>query len=226
MRIALHHTHATQAERLAEMLRFDGHAVSVFESLHGLVAAPDARHFELIASSAGALARHEPRREIASLRSSGASLLAIAGLEDAQALAALQADDFVLEPCCPEELALRLQILAHRARLDAPSLKLAAPPYEFRADTREALLHGRPVMLTSREFELALFLFRRLGHSVGRSEIAEQVWGQVPHAASRTLDAHVSSLRRKLVLEPANGYRLRAHYGRGYCLTSVSSGSV
>lgn len=222
MRIAFHHTDPLQGGRLAETLRFSGHDVTAFEGLHPFLAAPDARAYEMLVAPAGAIARHVPGTAIPAIRAQGLQVLALAGIEDGDALATLPCDDFVLAPCSTEELALRIDVLGRRSRGASTELQVAAPPYEFRADTREALLHGRPVHLTAREFELALYLFRRLGRRLTRNEIAEEVWGRLPHAESRTLDAHVSSLRRKLALEPVNGYRLSAHYGHGYCLTPVS----
>jgi len=222
MRIAFLHADPLQAGRLAETLRFAGHEVVVFEGLHAFAASLLREPFDLLAAPAGALARHQPAVALAAMRAKGVQLLAIADLDDADALGALPIDDFVMASCSSEELALRVAVLERRTR-GSSDLEVAAPPYEFRAGTREALLHGRPVQLTAREFELAIFLFRRLGRRVPRNEIAREVWGHIPHAASRTLDAHVSSLRRKLVLEPANGYRLSAHYGHGYCLTPVTA---
>jgi len=223
MRIAFHHTDPLQGGRLAETLRFSGHEVTAFEGLHPFLDAPGARGFEMLVAPAGVIARHSPATQIAALRTHGVQVLALAALEDGDALAALPCDDFVLAPCSTEELALRIDVLGKRARTAPADAQLAAPPYEFRADTREVLLHGHPVHLTAREFELALYLFRRLGRRLTRNEISEEVWGRLPHAASRTLDAHVSSIRRKLSLEPGNGYRLSAHYGHGYCLTPVSA---
>jgi two-component system response regulator RegX3 len=223
MRIAFHHTDPLQGGRMAEILRFSGHEVTVFEGLHPFLDTPGARGFEVLVAPAGAIARHAPPTEIAAIRAQGVQVLALAALEDGDALAALPCDDFVLAPCSSEELSLRIDVLGQRARIAPAELPIDAPPYEFRADTREVLLHGRPVHLTAREFELALYLFRRMGRRLTRNEIAEEVWGRLPHAESRTLDAHVSSIRRKLSLEPVNGYRLCAHYGHGYCLTPVSA---
>ena len=223
MRIAFHCTDPLQGGRLAETLRFSGHEVTAFEGLHPFLAAPAARDFEVLVAPAGAIARHVPATAIATIRAQGVQVLALAALEDGDSLAALACDDFVLSPCSAEELSLRIDVLGKRARMAPEETHVAAPPYEFRADTREVLLHGRPVHLTAREFELAIYLFRRMGRRLTRNEISEEVWGRVPHAESRTLDAHVSSIRRKLSLEPENGYRLCAHYGHGYCLTSVSA---
>lgn len=220
MRIALlDDAHATRSGHVAEVLRNAGHSVALFPGLMELLAAPAPRRFDLLAAPARVLAGHQPAHEVAALRSGGVQVLAIAAQGECEALAAIDADDYLVEPFGHGELALRVDVLARRARLATPP-QVAAPPYEFRADTREALLRGRPVPLTAREFELALYLFRRVGHAIPRGEIAERVWGRIP-PASRTLDAHVSSLRRKLALEPANGYRLAAHYGHGYCLTPV-----
>lgn len=210
------------AGRLAETLRFAGHEVTVFARLNEALARRAGPRFELLAAPAGALARHVPTHEVPALRADGTLVLALAALADREHLAGLPADDYVLEPCNAEELAVRIDVLARRAQALPAAMHVAAPPYELRADTREVRLHGQPVQLTTREFELALFLFQRLGRKVHRHEIVGEIWGQALRADSRTLDAHVSSLRRKLALDAANGYRLCAHYGHGYSLTPVS----
>lgn len=145
------------------------------------------------------------------LRFAGLEVTVVAGL--AHALAA-PAGAFQL-------LAAPLAALRSDAP-DAEETVVRAGPYELRSQTREAFLHGAPVHLTAREFDLALHLFRNVGRRLTRPEIAAHVWGRVP-PESRTIDAHVSSLRRKLSLRPANGLRLAAHYGHGYCLTAVSA---
>lgn len=94
--------------------------------------------------------------------------------------------------------------------------------YRFSAASGEAFLNERPVHLTARELDLALFFFKRVGQRLARADISRQVWGHGPAIVSRTLDAHVSNLRRKLALGTANGFRLSGLYGFGYRLEPAS----
>lgn len=77
---------------------------------------------------------------------------------------------------------------------------------------------GRPVALTAKEFGLALLLFRNLGRPLSRGHIMESVWGRMPDVPTRTLDAHVSQVRKRLGLRPEHGFRLSSVYGFGYLL--------
>jgi hypothetical protein len=72
--------------------------------------------------------------------------------------------------------------------------------------------------MTPKEFQLAMILFNNLARPLSREYLLRRVWGQRPDLETRTLDAHVSRLRSKLHLRPANGFRLTTVYGFGYRL--------
>ena len=78
--------------------------------------------------------------------------------------------------------------------------------------------------LTNKEFDLALLLFRNLGTLFNRQTLLERIWDLSTDAAvdSRTVDTHVSRLRRKLNLEPAAGGQLSTVYGHGYRLEHLA----
>jgi DNA-binding response OmpR family regulator len=100
--------------------------------------------------------------------------------------------------------------------------EVRAGGYRFIAASGEAYFNERPVRLTARELDLALYFFRRIGRPLARRDIALAVWGHDAGILSRTLDAHVSKLRRKLALRTANGFRLAGLYGVGYRLEPAS----
>jgi two-component system alkaline phosphatase synthesis response regulator PhoP len=62
--------------------------------------------------------------------------------------------------------------------------------------------NGRPVNLTSREFQLFRYLVEHRGVTVSREELLEQVWGHIPGTLTRTVDMHIASLRQKLETLP------------------------
>jgi DNA-binding response OmpR family regulator len=95
------------------------------------------------------------------------------------------------------------------------------PPYKLDAQRRRISVNGREIELTQREFDLASFLFRRQGRIVGRGALLENVWNLSAAVSTRTVDTHVSRLRRKLDLNGENGWRLAAIYQHGYRLEQV-----
>ncbi len=85
-----------------------------------------------------------------------------------------------------------------------------------------ALEHGADdymrVELTPKEFELAVTLFRNVGRLLSRGHLQETVWGRSGDLATRTVDTHVSQVRKKLDLRPESGYRVVPVYNYGYRL--------
>jgi DNA-binding response OmpR family regulator len=132
------------------------------------------------------------------------------------------ADDYVVKPVSSEVLLARVGALLRRAY--SVALSAAADvfgEFEFRPDSGQVFVRGRPVILTQKEFALALLLFRSLGQPLSRAYIAEAVWRRNPEVLSRTMDTHISALRAKLGLRPESGYRVTPLYGYGYRLDRV-----
>ena len=77
---------------------------------------------------------------------------------------------------------------------------------------------GEEIARTDREFDLVLFLFRRRGRVVSRETLLENIWNIRGDVATRTVDTHVSRLRKKLRLSGEHGWRLNAVYQHGYRL--------
>lgn len=109
------------------------------------------------------------------------------------------ADDYVIKPYGAPELLARMSAVMRRARPGRPAgSHTQMGPLTIEQDTRSVLLHGRPVPVTLKEFELLLLLASRPGTVVPRRQILQQVWQDTDVQRSRTIDTHVSSLRRKL----------------------------
>src|SRR5690606_2157549 len=119
------------------------------------------------------------------------------------------------------ELLARIEAVSRR-RLGPVKEVVEVPPYAFDLEQRRVLLNAAPLALTEREFDLALFFFRRMGQIVSRQHLLESVWG-LGHSAmrTRTVDTHVSRLRQKLRLGEESGFRLTSIYQHGYRLDSV-----
>jgi DNA-binding response OmpR family regulator len=135
------------------------------------------------------------------------------------------ADDFMVKPIRVGELKARVQALLRWAYPAHFESELVFGPYHFFPQSRSLEVNNKAVELKHREYELALFLFQNMGRLLSREHLREAVWGLGPEPASRSLDTHVSRLRSKLDLRPANGFLLSAIYGLGYRLEALEADS-
>ena len=95
---------------------------------------------------------------------------------------------------------------------------LSLPPYSVDPQRRRISVAGDEIELTQREYELACYLIRRQGRIVSRDSLLENIWNLGPSVSTRTVDTHVSRLRKKLQLSGEHGWRLTAIYQHGYRL--------
>jgi DNA-binding response OmpR family regulator len=85
-------------------------------------------------------------------------------------------------------------------------------------ERRQVSLDGKVVPLTEREIDVALYFFQNIGRLLTREHLIKVIWAQTPEVDTRTVDVHVSTLRRKLGLFSELGWRLVSVYGHGYRL--------
>nr|CCA86017.1 putative two-component system response regulator transcription regulator protein [Ralstonia syzygii R24] len=123
----------------------------------------------------------------------------------------------------PPELVARLDALIRRFAVSRAVRASVIKLGHYTVDRQNRSIHLReaPLSVHAREFELALLLFANVGRILTRTDIELALWGRELSPYSRTLDTHVSRLRKKLSLKPENGLRLRAIYGHGFCLERV-----
>ncbi len=133
------------------------------------------------------------------------------------------ADDYVLKPVKPLELKARIAALTLRLNgVEKEKRQLVYGPYRFEFDTHQAFLNNELVELTQKEFSLAAFFFRNAGRLLSRSHLLESVWGHNTEVNTRTLDTHISRLRKKLQFGPEIGWQLKSMYRYGYRLEDAS----
>lgn len=133
------------------------------------------------------------------------------------------ADDYMLKPIRVHELMARVKALIRRSYPQPEDSSLRFGGYVIDVAARTVHHEGQPIELKHREFELARCLFTNTGRLLSRAYLGETVWGRAVEVPSRSLDTHISSLRTKLELRPARGFRLVAVYGQGYRLEAVDA---
>ncbi len=134
------------------------------------------------------------------------------------------ADDYLVKPVRQAELVARVAAVLRRAAGNKPEEEvLDIAPYSLNVAGKALSLEGEKIGLTNREFELALFLFRNAGKMISRHHMLESIWGiDNKSVSTRTVDTHISRLRKKLKLAKQNGWLLSAIYQHGYRLEKVN----
>lgn len=129
------------------------------------------------------------------------------------------ADEYIVKPFRQSELVARINALRRRLNSESQSgnvLRLGR--YLLDTHNRYFSLDSRPVTLTDKEFDMAVVLFKHPGRIISRDLLARLAWGREHDGTSRTIDTHISRIRRKLSLGYGSGVRLVSVYTHGYRL--------
>ncbi len=110
------------------------------------------------------------------------------------------ADDYLPKPCNPRELAARLRAILRRRENTAGSgaTELQIGQLSLSPARRQATLSGEPLTLTSAEFSLLQCLMENAGQAVDKETLCQHALGRPLSAYDRSVDVHISKLRRKL----------------------------
>lgn len=132
----------------------------------------------------------------------------------------LGADDYLVKPFSPPELALRVSALLRR--LGAPAVAsgstISAGPITIDRSSHRVTVAGQELELTATEYKLLLTLVERRGRVQSRPQLLETVWEAQPDIQTRTVDMHVQRLRAKLrdageLIETVRGFGYRFRGG-------------
>jgi DNA-binding response OmpR family regulator len=125
------------------------------------------------------------------------------------------ADDYVVKPPKLTELLARLTAVTRRAKPSGLSiLRLGA--YEADMQRHTLSIDNQPLVMTQKEFDLAVYIMQNPGKLLSRDHLLNKVWGLNADVDTRTVDTHVSRLRKKLLLDGSKGWKLVPIYGYGY----------
>ena len=111
------------------------------------------------------------------------------------------ADDYLAKPFSPREMVARVRAILRRAGAAAHAEPL--PAYDKGAlkidfSTYEVFVHGKPVKLTLKEFELLRFLIQNPNRVLSRDQLLDRVWGSDTFVTPRTVDVHIRRLRKAI----------------------------
>jgi DNA-binding response OmpR family regulator len=147
-------------------------------------------------------------------------IMLTARVEDTDKIVGLElgADDYVTKPFNAREIVARVRSLLRRAGFGQ-----AAPPQPVRLgalrldlDQHSLTIDGKPIDLTRTEFTLLQLLMMNPGHTFTREELLEKSMGYAYEGMGRTLDTHISNLRKKIEPDPSNPAYIQTIYGVGY----------
>jgi len=159
--------------------------------------------------------RKQSRIPVLILTARGDDVDRIVGLE-------IGADDYLPKPFNPRELMARVRAILRRSHGDTQSAageKVTVGDVELDPASRVVRRAGDPVELTSVEFALLEALMRAAGQVVTREQLAQNVLGRRFMPYDRSIDVHVSKLRRKLGDQSADAERIKTIRGVGYVFT-------
>jgi DNA-binding response OmpR family regulator len=140
------------------------------------------------------------------------------------------ADDYVTKPVDPMVLLARTRALLRRAEgKDKPATQsgdIVLGTLHVSRSAQEVTLDGKPVPLTTHEFELLLLLARRAGTVLSRDDIFHHLRGIDYDGTDRTIDGRVSKLRKKLGDSATEPTRIKTVWGKGYLLVPDAWGEA
>ena len=127
------------------------------------------------------------------------------------------ADDYVPKPCNPRELSARLRAILRRGRnAEVTAAKLEVDDLLIDFETHKVIRDGEELDLTATEFNILGVLIREIGKVIDKNRLAEQSMQRSLTLFDRSLDMHLSNLRKKLGNAPDGNPRIKTIRGVGY----------
>ena len=151
------------------------------------------------------------------LTARGEDIDRIVGLE-------MGADDYLPKPCNPRELLARIKAILRRVELSAAPVEPESLTYGnivVNTGDRSATVDGNELVLTAAEFNMLEALVRRPGVVISKEELTEKGLSRKLELYDRSVDMHISNLRKKLGKDENNDQRIKTVRGIGYLLAAL-----
>ena len=131
------------------------------------------------------------------------------------------ADDYLVKPVKRYEMMARINVLTRRNQKNVDIHKLIVGEFEINKSLNIIMRNGELVTLTNKEYELSLYFFANVGQLLSRADILQSVWHIRSQLDTRTVDTHISRIRKKLYLNGVSGLKLISIYQHGYRLEKI-----
>jgi len=130
------------------------------------------------------------------------------------------ADDYVVKPFDPKELASRVRAVLRRSKEDAalPGQIVEAAGIHLDPNARSVEIRGAPISLTAKEFDLLWFFMRHPRQVFSRAQVLDHVWGYDYYGDPSTVTVHIRRLREKIERDSSHPEVLQTVWGVGYKL--------
>ncbi len=151
-------------------------------------------------------------------------VVATARSEDRDVIRTLDAgaDDYLVKPFSVEQLEARLRAVLRRSAAESHVPQIVVGDIRIDPNARVATLSDEPLQLSPKEFDLLVYLAERIGTVVSKRQLMAEVWRQPYGGSEKTVDVHISWLRKKLGESAAESRYLETVYGVGIKLVDPS----
>ncbi|RYY04167.1 MAG: response regulator transcription factor [Gammaproteobacteria bacterium] len=133
------------------------------------------------------------------------------------------ADDYLPKPCDPRELVARIRAILRRSHNNEPTTakleKITSGPLVLHLGSRHVTWANTEIILTGTEFSVLEILVRQAGQVISKDDMTEQALNRKLTPYDRSIDVHVSNIRKKLTAAGANKELIINVRGAGYMLT-------
>lgn len=228
MYICLLEDDLTLSNEVANHLKNLGHRAAVFNNGADVVRAVKTETFDLFVldwhvPGASGVEVLEYIRNIKQLNTPILFLTSRTDEQDLITVFQLGADDYCTKPLKPREFCVRVEALLRRAYpFTQTSNQRTYFDYTFNVNSQEVTFGDQSTTLSEKEFKLALLLFDNMDRAVARQRMIDEVWGGSNNTLSRTLDVHISWLRKKLDLSvTSKTLYIKSIHGYGYRLSTL-----